>query len=81
MAKTQLARYKLKRVCKVEDGFIVLDIKGKKLTYDIPLNECKTPEHILQWTLQLLEKKWASKLHLEQFILQASHENGIKIYP
>jgi len=60
---------------------MVLVIKGKKLTYDILLNECKTAEQIFECALQLLEKTWATKLHVKQFILHACDVNKIKIYP
>jgi len=64
---------------KVDKNYISLVIDKRKVTYDIPLTQCKSSEDILEWSLHLLEKVWVTREQLSEFILQACIINKIDI--
>ena len=60
----------------VSDGHIVVNVVYE---YNIPIEECDTPEKLLGWIVHLCEKTWMSTLVLERFARIAANQSGFEI--
>ncbi|MGF1758411.1 hypothetical protein L4D76_10770 [Photobacterium sagamiensis] len=47
--------------------------------YEIPLDDCNTPEKLISWVIYLLEKKWINQSIIYRFVKTACKENNLKI--
>ena len=66
-----------------------ISVNGKHITlhkhgsvydsYSVELNNCNTPEKILDWVMHLSEKTWMTTLMIRGFIRAACEANNIKI--
>ena len=71
----------LNKIVKFEGDHLIITIPDNDFdeTYDIPLSNLKTAEHVVSWTFQLTEKNWITRDILRKFIKEASKYAGITL--
>lgn len=62
----------------IHDDQIDLKILECDSEYQISFNRMDTPEKVLGWILQLVEKNWITKEHIETLI-HCSEDHGVKV--
>ena len=67
----------LDRLCRIEDGFIVL---GDEINYAIKLSRCASYEKIVWWVSHLSEKTWMTLDLLARFIETACEHHGLQAH-
>ena len=67
----------LRRVVFVKGNYIIVNAS---YPYQVPVDECRTAEGLLNWVYHLTEKSWMNTEILRRFMEVASGQTGVKLY-
>jgi len=71
-------REKMEKACHIKGDKIIFADSGV-IPLEIPLDECNTPEKILDWTYKLIKATWITKDVVGEFIRVACSHHGLKL--
>lgn len=61
----------------IRGNFIIFH--GKRAGLSIPLQNCRNPRMILQWSYHLINREWITKEMIKDFIDLSTHYHGINL--